>query len=316
MAQLAAEDEEIEAMQAPSASGTAALAKGFELAERRFDSLTTELHIPFLEAKLYRKYFILVRTPQRLESLNAIIGTMEEHKKRTLRILKMIHERESVLHCIQERASEFGSGKISTLEVQTVVLQLLYLHQQVTAKIVDAITEWRSQLTRPYPFAFQGGNYLTKILADCAFIDRSELHSVLPLRLSQFPLCSNITSLSLFATTTLTYPMKPKKSSSAQPSSANQEEAARLKGIEAQLFNEGKLQKDLLRELSAISASGSFVPILNLQSLIPNCCSGIRISNKNWDEKLNSVLSQAMKDLTLSGNHSSSSPSKNEEGDL
>ena len=104
------------------------------------------------------------------------------------------------------------------------MLQLLYSLQRITLRIVEAIQQWRSRLTRPYAFEWRGINYIFKIIKDCQFIDTCDLNAILPLQLSTYPLCSNLSSLSLFGPQSIgsqepgqrqgiaiTYPMKVNK---------------------------------------------------------------------------------------------------------
>ena len=256
---------------------------------RRFDALVEDTHLPFLEVRLYRKYFVQVQTAQRLDNFKTVVGVMQEHRMQTLRILKLISEREQIVAQLGRKADDFAKQKVSTLEVQTEVLQLLHQHQQVTLKVIEGVGQWRNTLTRKYPFHWCGKNYLLKVLEDCAFIDSCELRSILPLRVAQFPLCSNIASLSLFSPGSLSggKPQAAGKKGGASP------ETNKLRAAEAALFDEEQLQQKLMRELDAVAATGHFIPLLNLPRIVPACTTGIRISNTEWTQQLSEAIEEA-----------------------
>ena len=276
-----------------------ALERRAELLERRFDGLLADVHLPFLEVRLYRKYYLSVRSEQRLNDLEKVLAAMKQHRTHTLAVLKLIHEREAVVKEITAKADEFAERKAATLDVQTRVLQLLHAHQEVTAKLIEAIQVWRSGLTRPYPFHWQGVNYIRKIVSDCEGIDECDLRTVLPLRLSQYPLCSNITSLALFANgdpgpnpTEIPHGSKGGKKATAE----EKQKRARIVDAEKLIFDEAGLQAKVMRDLDAISASGYFVPLLNMPEIIPSCASGIRISNRTWSKQLSDAINDVAHD--------------------
>eukprot|EP00992_Anisonema_acinus_P009972 TRINITY_DN6188_c0_g1_i2.p1 TRINITY_DN6188_c0_g1~~TRINITY_DN6188_c0_g1_i2.p1 ORF type:complete len:342 (-),score=54.71 TRINITY_DN6188_c0_g1_i2:144-1169(-) len=276
------------------------LLEQFSVAESKFENMVIDLHIPFLDAKLFRKYFIAQKTEQNLANLQSVVSALSDHKQRTLLLLKCIFEREQIVNVIKVMAHDYAKGKLSTLEVQTKVLQLLHSLQQTTLRIVEGVHEWRARLTRPYSFEWRGINYFFKILKDCHFIDTCELNAVLPLQLAAHPLCSNLGSLSLFGPATksdgsgvaITYPMKVNKRSTMPQ--VTPEFQQRLQRAEAMLFSEHNLQVNLLKELSAISASGAFLTVLDVKTVVPNCCDGIRLNNKLWDERVRRALDGAL----------------------
>ena len=274
----------------------------YSAAERKFRGLVADVHLPFLEVTLYEKYFIDVKTDERLRCLEEVCDALNEHRVQTLRLLKLIHEREAVLAKIAKAADDFANQRITALEVQTTVLQLLYEHQTATLQIVEGILSWREGLTRPYAFQWQGMNYISKIKKDCKKLDESTLRKVLPLRVTQFPLCSNITSLSLFAQG------GGKQSAKGQTQSASAERTNRLRAAEAIIFEEENLQAKVLRELSAIADTGRFVPLLRLPHLVPDCSNGIPITRTEWDKQLKSVMADAAE-------HAANPPPSEDEGE-
>ncbi|ESL05921.1 hypothetical protein TRSC58_06414 [Trypanosoma rangeli SC58] len=64
-------------------------------------------------------------------------------------------------------------------------------HHRVTLHIVEAIFDWREQLSCPFPFVVSGENYLYRIIDDCSLLDASLLGRVLRLRLAEYPLDSH-----------------------------------------------------------------------------------------------------------------------------
>eukprot|EP01006_Ploeotia_vitrea_P014740 TRINITY_DN4027_c0_g1_i1.p1 TRINITY_DN4027_c0_g1~~TRINITY_DN4027_c0_g1_i1.p1 ORF type:complete len:475 (-),score=65.22 TRINITY_DN4027_c0_g1_i1:43-1467(-) len=285
------------------------LREQYRIAEQKFSQLVKELHVPFLDAKLYRKYFIQQKTASNLQCLLSITECLQAHKQQTLKLLKLIFEREQIVHNIKLMAFDYAQGKLSTLEAQTKVLQLLYALQQVTVHIVEGIDEWRKRLTRPYPFEWRGINYIFKIIKDCQFIDTCDLKSVLPfLSLSSHPLCANLNSLNLFgpqqigsangapSSIAITYPMKPTTKKSVVPS-VSPEFQQRLKRGEMMIFAEYHQQVNLLKELTAKHSAGTFLTVLSVKHIIPNCADGIRLNNKAWDKRLQRALTQAFRKL-------------------
>eukprot|EP01065_Artemidia_motanka_P030277 TRINITY_DN36296_c0_g1_i1.p1 TRINITY_DN36296_c0_g1~~TRINITY_DN36296_c0_g1_i1.p1 ORF type:complete len:322 (+),score=137.51 TRINITY_DN36296_c0_g1_i1:55-966(+) len=268
------------------------LEQQYDAAASTFDKLSREMRLPFLERLLYTRFFVSKRDQQHLDGTLTIVNSLAEHKRRTLRLLKYVYEREFAQSALKVLCYDYTAGQLSTLEAQTRVLQLLFSLQQATLKVVEGIAEWRQPLTRPYPFVWKGVNYMSKIIADSQFLDSCELSRVLPLQVSQHPLCSNLNSLSLFSGGTrpgsATFPLKRKYIGSSPP-----EMQARLQRAEAAVYDERNVQEQLLRELTAISASGAFVPLLNLSSVIPNCITGVKLTNKDWDARYSRAIAAA-----------------------
>eukprot|EP00759_Apiculatamorpha_spiralis_P015655 PhF_6_TR2227/c0_g1_i1/m.3734 len=267
------------------------LDNAFDSYTNKFRVVARDIRLMFLESMLYKKYFIdATRTEEKLAGLHTLLQIMVTHKQNTLNVLKHIHERENIVKKIKELAMDFTRGRIATLEVQTKVLQLLWLHQQITLSIVEGIQEWRSLLTRPYPFNWNKQNYFLKILEDCTFIDTCQLNNILPLHLTQFPLCSNVTSLSLFAPQHSVTGKPPKSSKSGLGGTPSADLQHRLVLAEKTLFDEDLSQRAVMRELMSLASKQRFVTVLNVQSIIPECTTGIHVSKREWDEKLQQAL--------------------------
>ncbi|PBJ70725.1 hypothetical protein BCY84_18181 [Trypanosoma cruzi cruzi] len=69
-------------------------------------------------------------------------------------------------------------------------LRVLEEHHLVTSFLVEAISDWREPLSRPFPFVVSGENYLYRIMDDCSLLDASLLGSLIGLRLTEYPLGS------------------------------------------------------------------------------------------------------------------------------
>ena len=253
-----------------------------------------DLCLPFLEIKLYRKFFLDAGDKEHLQGSLMVVNYMLDHKRLTLKVLESINEREEVLAKIKQLAFKYTTKTISTLDVQAQAFQLLYALQQATLHTIETIVQWRGTLTRPYPFIWKGVNYMLRVIGDCQFIDSCELSKVLPLQLTTHPLCSNLASLPLLGggggvkgrPGSASFPMKKRYAHGP-------EEQARIQRVETAIYEEHGMQKRLLRELSAISAGGSFLPLLNLSSIIPNCTTGVKLTNKVWDTRFHSAISSA-----------------------
>lgn len=286
------------------------LLEEYNVVERKFRNLAQDIHLPQLDVQVYTKYFINKKTEQRLEHLKIVLDALDSHRSATLRILKLVHEREQIVADILTKANEFAQKKITTLEAQTSVLQLLYKHQQISLRVVEGIFTWREALARPYPFQVRGQNYLRKILADCTFIDQCHLRTVLPLRVAQFPLCSNISALKMFGdkkigsapTTGASTPTKAARNPRgvlAQPPppadpKADAELSARLRAAESILFAEQKLQTRVMRELVGLANHKQFVMLLSLPSIVPNCSTGILITDPDLEAQLREWMAAAL----------------------
>ncbi len=281
----------------------------FAVMSARFTTLCSDCRLSFLEIKLYKKYFVdtIPKTQEKLNRLKLIIDTLEKHRKNTINVLKTIHEREAIVDAINgqiERISSSANRNASILDFQSDGLHLIYLHQQVTLRVVEAVESWRRPLTRPFPFIHQGENYFAKILADATDISASSLGKILPVKLNQYPLCSDLPSLCLFATPN---PAAAAGRSGAavgaggggkQPTSrVTSEMTQKINSAQAILLEEIETQKRLLRELEGLSTAGFFLPVLNLHSIIPSCSTGIRMSNHEWEEQLREAIAEAKDDL-------------------
>ena len=259
----------------------------YSMQERRFESLARDVRLPSLDQMLFQRYFLQNRSQPRLELLKRVNEALETHRLQTIRVLKYIYEREQIMNRIRETAAEYSRGRLKELEVQTQALHLFSLHQEVTLRIVEAIVSWREALARPYAFQYRNKNFFTCVLEDCEWVDGCSFRDALPLHLARHPLCSNISSLSLFASGT---PTKAPPSSSAAQSPPR---ASRLRVAEELILREGELQQRLMRELNAVAASNSFVMLLNLPDIVPNCASGVPITDANWVEKNREMLRAA-----------------------
>lgn len=285
------------------------LLQSYHYVEQKFEAMVKELHMPFLDCKLFRKYFLSQRTEANLTSLARVVSALSQHKAQTIALLRLIFEREQLVSATKAVAGELSKGKVTTLEAQTKVLQLLYAIQQATLNVVEGVQEWRALLSRPYPFEWRGVNYLVKILKDCQIIESSVLKAVLPLQLSTYPLCSNLSSLSLFGPSytadpvkgtavAITYPMKLSKLKQQQGQAIlTPEMQLRLEQAEAVVLSEHELQVNLFKELSEMTTKGTFITVLNVREVVPNCCEGIRLSNKEWDQRLKTAISESFKKL-------------------
>ena len=294
--------------------------------EHIFDTVSSDVHLPFLEVQLYKKYFVCretIQNQQKFLHFKEIVETLVKHKAQTVTLLSLCRDRDRIVAGIQERANSYANNRLTTLEVQSQVLQLLHDHQDVTWRLVEGVVHWRELLSRPYPFQVKGINCFFNILEDCKKMD-AELHAVLPLRLSQFPLSSNVSALGLFHTNDVQFQERSKtaykrleKDDGAQKEkrrvdaailhkvisgeSKSNDRRQRLRAAERTLFSEGAVQNKLVRELHSIAQSGRFVTILNIHQMIPNCGTGVPIANKEWNDQWSYVMEKERNKLELRG---------------
>ena len=282
---------------------TAAVEEMFAAQAARFHTLAADCRLSFLEVKLYRKYFVEAnpKTPERLARLSVIVDALAQHRTNTIAVLKAIHEREAIidaLHAQVERIANAPNRNASILDFQSDGLHLIYLHQQVTLRVVEAVENWRRPLTRPFPFVHQNENYFAKVLADCQALSASSLGKILPVKLAQYPLCSDLPSLCLFVTANPAATVA-RGGAKHPPTRMTSEMAAKIQSAQAVLLEEIDTQKRLLRELEGLSAAGFFLPVLNMHSIIPSSSTGIRMSNHEWEGQLRDAIAVAKEDLEL-----------------
>lgn len=303
----------------------------------RFRRLVEETHLPFLEIKLYEKYFLEPRLPERIEGFKTIIQKLEDHRAQTVRVLALCSERELIVNKMFQVIESYKKREMTTLQLQTALLRCLYHHQQLALGVVEGVQKWREDLTRAYPFTFKGDNCLVSILSDCERVEKANLSSVLPLQLRRYPLCSNVTAITLFseefdneiahskATASPKAPQQnphrktpnisldsPRKSTSSKkatspstprgdktPSKSNKSSlirqssmAERLQAAEAALVAEPLMQVHIATELSAIAEAGRFVPLLRIPHIVPDCITGLVVSDREWEAQMRVVVAE------------------------
>ena len=170
----------------------------------------------------------------------------------------------------RRRRREQATGCLSTLEAQALALRLLAAHQRAAHLVVEAVQAWRSLLSRPFPFLVADRNVLLDILDDVSYVAQSPLGGILPIRMKDFPLLSNVPSIGLFgdapAAVPLTYPLKKRKPSSIAPTRSLDEQAM-LESAEAYLQGELDRQVTLHKELLSRCVEGRFVVFLKLNGI-------------------------------------------------
>lgn len=286
------------------------LTRRLALVSGRLRELVAELHIPFLDSRLYQKC-TSSKDEEALYKLCVVTKAAMEHRRRTKSLLQLIRRREVIVLCLLAVSEEYCNGEVSTVEFQRKAVRLLYTLQRLSLAVVQGVDRWREQLTRPYPFMYQGVNYLLKILADNHQLSMSSLNQVLPLRLYDYPLCSHLPSLSILraemaADGFVTYPLQPGKKGyfSALPAKSQ----AKLKRAEAYLKAEQAQQQKLFTELHSLAQQGMFLPILNTSAAVPGCLTGISLKSEKWSRRLQEALSHASGSLTLGQRSVSATP--------
>ncbi|RNF05089.1 hypothetical protein TraAM80_04735 [Trypanosoma rangeli] len=177
-----------------------------------YEDAVKELRIPASDRKFYEVCFV---SPLR-ESLSACDGDavsdklqhelegrcfllaslcrhLEEHRTATVRVLQLCQRRDDLVEdmlrvCALYQAN--GTLLCPPLPPDS-FMAALEEHHRVTLLIVEAIFDWREQLSFPFPFVVSGENYLYRILDDCSLLDASLLGHVLRLRLTEHPLGSH-----------------------------------------------------------------------------------------------------------------------------
>eukprot|EP00759_Apiculatamorpha_spiralis_P002734 PhF_6_TR11187/c0_g1_i1/m.18028 len=244
------------------------------------------------------------------EKLKTLVKAMTLHKENTLKILRHIQSHQNTYKQIKQLIRRYSEGQLTTLEVQTLALTLLYDWQKHLLRITEAVEVWRAGCTRPYAFLYEGENYFLTVLKMAREFECSALYKALPLPYCEYPLLSIVPSLELFkdggggggaggSNTSLslsgalpTYPLKGNNATSVKSMS---KETARLRRAESMLRSEPRRQINVLKELTELALKGSFVPILNVvKEMLPQgelgVGKGIRVQSVEWIEKLTFTL--------------------------
>lgn len=284
------------------------LMKRYAFAENRFMQLCDQTQLPFLDKLLYLRYFRNVKTEENYQKFLVVINALVAHKAQTLAVIQLILQREQILNMFRVIVANHAAERLGAMEAKTHVLQLLYGHQQITLQVVEAIQEWRGELTRPFPFHFCGVgiNYFFKILAECRWLD-SALEPIFPTQLAEYPLASNLSLLHAFYTGTthnggfqrnprsgvvqfsIQYPLKVTKRRDV-PSGAVAQLHSRLTQCEQVLLHESALQRQLLQELTSLHAQSMFLPLLLTPTVVPNSATGVLIKIPSFLGRLATAL--------------------------
>eukprot|EP01006_Ploeotia_vitrea_P055860 TRINITY_DN68040_c3_g1_i1.p1 TRINITY_DN68040_c3_g1~~TRINITY_DN68040_c3_g1_i1.p1 ORF type:complete len:696 (-),score=64.88 TRINITY_DN68040_c3_g1_i1:1694-3781(-) len=275
----------------------------YRVVEEKLNQLAGELHVPCLDVMLCRKYFLDDQSEENLIRLTEYVGILVDMRDGILELLKAVTQREEILYQLQKLSKVVEKGNFNRIDMQTSVFQWLFGLQQITLTVVEGIASWRKYLTRPFPFEWQGMNYLLKLHNDCRALDCGWLKTILPLKLTNFPLCSNLQSLSLFAP-----PDDLQSSSMAKQQTPNVDPAftKRLKMAETIVRDEVQVQTSLVKELDALVDGRRFLPLVHCADIIPNCYTGIKLSDnvyKSWGPKLRKAIQQSEQGLTAMQKH-------------
>mmetsp|Transcript_16151 Transcript_16151/g.28627 ORF Transcript_16151/g.28627 Transcript_16151/m.28627 type:complete len:357 (-) Transcript_16151:222-1292(-) len=270
----------------------------FHLVENKFRKLCEDLHISFLDVKVYEKYVLSQRTPERLYKLCIVTKLLMEHKAHTMDVLRLVQHREVVVICIFALINDFAKGDIGTIELQDHVTRLMHSLQRLSLKVVEAVDSWREPLTRPFPFMFQRVNYLLKIITDNHVLSSSPLSGVLPLNLYEYPLCSQLPTIGHFTKALRGKSGVIQAPKTNGPPPANKRWQMRLQYAEARLKQELSHQQSLVKEMQSLSSEGLFLPILNTD-VIPGCATGISLRSSTFQRRLQQALQQAVAALSV-----------------
>ncbi|RNF25867.1 uncharacterized protein Tco025E_01872 [Trypanosoma conorhini] len=178
-----------------------------------YDAAVKELRIPAADKRFYEACFA---APVR-ESLSACGGDagsdgprrelegrcsllaglcqhLERHRDATVRVLQLCQRRDELVEGMLRICALYQANAALPYPPPppAAFMEALEKHHLVTLSIVEAIFDWREQLSRPFPFVVGDENYLYRIVDDCSLLDSSLLGGVLRLRLSQYPLSSHM----------------------------------------------------------------------------------------------------------------------------
>ncbi|CCW60386.1 unnamed protein product [Phytomonas sp. EM1] len=186
---------------------------------RSYEHLSSVLHLPFIERELYETLFVSelrrricgsertkycdsndaaeegqIDVNVLLGALKIIVVALREHYRRTVAALKHISSREKLISQVIDLCEQYESGKCALDQAQVSFLLILQEHQNATLLVVEAIAEWRRQLSRPFPFCVFNStvSYLQRILEDCEAISWCPLGRSLRIHLDTFPCGSNM----------------------------------------------------------------------------------------------------------------------------
>lgn len=284
-------------------------------------NIVKQVHLPAIDQELYFVSILKEKKNENFIRLLNIIRALEEHKRRTCLVIKVINERESVLNRIKELEDKFVNGELKTSEVQTQGFILLQQLQLLSLKCVELIIFWRQILTRPWPFCtklherrVQEWNSLKKPSSQKneISIDISEKYqendsSNIDLFSSNY-LIQLILDVQQFEKSSLSFILPTKKFSNfplfspfATLGSSKYKNAEdgllldstqftkRLIKGENIILKEKDNQHKLNKHLKIILSKGYFVPLLNTPHVIEACHLGVKIDDR-FHPKYHSII--------------------------
>eukprot|EP00741_Cyanophora_paradoxa_P007345 tig00001107_g7105.t1 len=237
----------------------------------RVESLWAELHIPKREREHFAYNYLAASTPENMQKISHHINALLEHRARTIEVLKRIEVREDVGKRLK-LAINSGADRMELAD-------LLGQFEHCTAEVLTSILEWRSGLSRPQAFVFNGANYILKIRSDCQMTGEAGA------ALQRFPLLQTLSQVASAVAegrdpeavvAAVGSPVQGRRSSSdsnasssrgrSPPGTAGRGEAAQA-GLEAlvrAVVLEERLQAQLKKEREALLASGFYAPTLRV----------------------------------------------------
>ena len=145
-----------------------------EPVRRRVVELWQELRIPERERDYYASRLFQQTDPRSVDTLMRLRDALEEHRMKTLQVLKCVDMRESQLERLKTLSEDIirsGGNVGKSAELMGTMSSLLSALRYSTFSCAEAIVEWRRGLCQPQAFLWKGMNYVLKMKDDMEVVN-------------------------------------------------------------------------------------------------------------------------------------------------
>jgi hypothetical protein len=163
------------ARRADVASNTKA---ALEPVRSRVVELWQELRIPERERDYYASRLFQQTDPRSVDTLMRLRDALEEHRTKTLQVLKCVDMREGQLERLKTLSEDIirsGGDVGKSAELMGTMSSLLSALRYSTFSCAEAIVEWRRGLCQPQAFLWKGMNYVLKMKDDMEVVNAASM---------------------------------------------------------------------------------------------------------------------------------------------
>ena len=143
----------------------------------RVVELWQELRIPERERDYYASRLFQQTDPRAVDTLMRLRDALEEHRTKTLQVLKCVDMREGQLERLKTLSEDIvrSGGDPRSAELMNTMSSLLSALRYSTFSCAEAIVEWRRGLCQPQAFLWKGMNYVLKMKDDMDVVNAAAL---------------------------------------------------------------------------------------------------------------------------------------------